>query len=100
MLHKVSALVGYHIVSTNGELGHVDDFLLDEDGREVRYLIVDTSNWIGGKSVVISASSVERIDSINKEIHVGLSRELVEAAPSTESADIDPAETLPAVWIL
>ena len=49
MLHKASELLGYHIVATDGEIGHVDDFLIDENGQTLRYLVVDTSNWIGGR---------------------------------------------------
>ena len=99
-MHKTSALLGYHILATDGEIGHVDDFLLDERGRMVRYLVVDTSNWVGGKSVLLSASTIEQIDSSNKKIRVNLTRETIKSGPSIETADIDPAETLPAVWIM
>src|SRR5512141_1565596 len=67
MLHKTSELRGYHIVATDGEIGHVDDFLIDEGGQTVRYLVVDTSNWIGGRSVLISVTAVEQIDSPAKK---------------------------------
>ena len=100
MLHKASALRGFHIHATDGEIGHVDDFLLDEQGCGVRYLEVDTSNWAGGKSVLIAASAVQRIDSEHRQIHVALSRAAVSAAPLAESADVDPNETRPVVWIM
>ncbi len=100
MLHKLSALVGYHIVATDGEIGHVDDFLVDEAGQTLQYLIVDTSNWIGGKSVMIGAGTLTNIDSLAQKIHVDLTRAAVEHAPRVEAADIDPSETLPAVWIM
>ena len=97
-LHKTSELRGYHIVATDGEIGHVDDFLIDEGGRTVQYLVVDTSNWIGGRSVLISAALVERIDSPAMKIHVNLTRDAIKSAPSVETAQIDPAETLPALY--
>ena len=90
MLHKISKLKGYHIVAADGEIGHVDDFLIDENGR-TRHLVVDTSNWIGGKSVLISPE----IDSPEKEIRVRLTRAEVEQCPSLDSADIELIETLP-----
>ena len=99
-MHKTSALLGYHILATDGEIGHVDDFLLDEKGRTVRYLVVDTSNWVGGKCVLLSATTIEHIDSPNKKIRANLTRETIKGGPSIETADIDPAETLPAVWIM
>jgi len=94
MLHKMSKLKGYHIVAADGEIGHVDDFLIDENGR-TRHLVVDTSNWIGGKSVLISPESIEKIDSPEKEIRVRLTRAEVEQCPSLDSAEIELIETLP-----
>jgi sporulation protein YlmC with PRC-barrel domain len=100
VLHKTSELHGYHIVATDGEIGHVDDFLIDEGGRTVQYLVVDTSNWIGGRSVLISVTVVERIDSPAMKIHVNLTRDAIKGGPSVETAQIDPAETVPALWIM
>lgn len=100
MLHKTNGLRGYHILATDGEIGHVDDFLIDDGGWTVRYLVVDTSNWIGGRSVLISAAALDRIDSPARKIHVKLTREAIERGPSVETADIDPAETVPALWIM
>jgi sporulation protein YlmC with PRC-barrel domain len=100
VLHKTSELHGYHIVATDGQIGHLDDFLIDEGGRTVQYLVVDTSNWIGGRSVLIAASVVERIDSPAKLIYVNLTRDAIRGGPAVETAQIDPAETLPALWIM
>jgi uncharacterized protein YrrD len=100
VLHKTSELRGYHILATDGEIGHVDDFLLDERGGTVLYLVVDTSNWIGGRSVLIAATAIARIDSPAKRIHVSLTRDAIKRGPSVETAPIDPAENLPALWIM
>jgi sporulation protein YlmC with PRC-barrel domain len=100
VLHKTSELRGYHIVAIDGEIGHVDDFLLGESGAAVHYLVVDTSNWIGGRSVLIAAAAVARIDSPAKKIYVTLTRDAIKGGPSVDNADIDPAETQPALWIM
>ena len=100
MLHKTSELRGFHILATDGAIGHVDDILIDERGQTVRYLVVDTSNWIGGRSVLIAVTALVRIDSPAKTVHVNLTRAAIERGPSVETADIDPAETLPALWIM
>ena len=100
MLHKTSEMRGYHIVASDGAIGHVDDFLLDERGWTLRYLVVDTSNWIGGKSVLIAAAAVARVDSPERKIHVALTRDAIRNGPSVATAPIDPAETVPALWII
>lgn len=99
MLHKTSYMQGFHIVATDGEIGHVDDFLVDE-GWTVRYLVVDTSNWLGGKSVLISTSALEKVDSPEKRIRVKLSRDEIEHSPSVDTAQIELVETLPPVVIM
>ena len=99
MLHKTSYMRGFHIVATDGEIGHVDDFLVDESWN-VRYLVVDTSNWIGGKSVLISPSKLEKVDSPDKQIRVRMSRSEIERSPSVDSASIELIETLPPVFIM
>ena len=99
MLHKTSELRGYHILATDGEIGHVDEFLVDE-GWMVQYLVVDTSNWIGGRSVLISSAVVESIDSPNRKILVKLTRDQIRRGPSVDTANIELVETLPAVWIM
>jgi uncharacterized protein YrrD len=100
MLHKTSEMRGFHIVAIDGEIGHVDDFLVDETGQSLVYLVVNTSNWIGGKSVLIASATIGQIDSSGRKIFVRLTRAYIEGAPSVETAQIDPAETLPALWIM
>jgi PRC-barrel domain len=99
VLHKITEMRGYHIAATDGEIGHAHDFLVDEGTWLLRYIVVDTSNWIGGRSVLIAATAIARVDSAAKKIHVMLTRDAIRNGPSTETADIDPAETAPALWI-
>lgn len=94
MLHKTSKMLGYHLSAADGEIGHIEDFLVDEDWA-IRYLVVDTSNWIGGRSVMIPAAAIDHIDSPGKKIRVRLSRQEIEHSPSVETADIELIETLP-----
>jgi hypothetical protein len=58
VLHKLSKVHGFHVHALDGEIGHVDDFLLDESTWALRYLIVDTTNWIGGKRADIALDEV------------------------------------------
>jgi hypothetical protein len=99
MLHKTSKMSGFHVLATDGEIGHVDDFLIGKDWS-VKYLVVDTSNWIGGKSVLISPSAIVNVDAEGQEIRVRLTRKEIESSPSIETADIELIETLPPVLIL
>jgi len=99
MLHKAMSVRGFHLHARDGEIGHVEDFLFD-DQFGIRFLVVDTSNWIGGRSVLIAPSVITRVDSVDSVVHVALTRDEIKRAPSVENADIVPAENLPTVWIM
>jgi hypothetical protein len=99
MLHKTSRLKGFHLHASDGEIGHVDDFLVDPSWK-VAYLVVDTSNWIGGKSVLVSPTAIANVDVEKQEIRVRLTRKEIEKSPSIDTADIELIETLPPVLIL
>ena len=100
MLHKASKMRGLHLHATDGEIGHIDDFLIEEGRWDVRYLVVDTSNWIGGRCVLVSPMVVTNIDSAHGTVTVSLTREQIKEGPSIESADIARAEILPTIWIM
>jgi sporulation protein YlmC with PRC-barrel domain len=94
-MHRLSRVQGFHILATDGEIGHVDDFLVDADHCQIRYLVVDTSNWIGGKWVAIPIQAVTGIDWAERLIRVGLSRERVKESPNLEETSVPPHELTP-----
>jgi hypothetical protein len=60
-LRSAREIRGYHIQGSDEAIGHLDDLIVDDETWEVRYLVVDTSNWWFGKKVLVAphwASSV------------------------------------------
>jgi sporulation protein YlmC with PRC-barrel domain len=50
------------VISKNsGEIGHVEDFIIDDKTWAIRYLIVNTSIWSSGKKVLASPRWIERV---------------------------------------
>jgi uncharacterized protein YrrD len=84
---SVKKTAGYHIHARNGEIGHVDDFLIGDESWRIRYLLVDTSNWIGGRSVIVSADAVERVDKNDHRLYVAADRDAIKNAPALDSID-------------
>jgi hypothetical protein len=93
MLHKASYMRGFHVQATDGGIGHVEEFLVDESWH-VQYLVIDTSNWPGGKTVIVPSSVVAKVDSPNKKITLNLTRAEVAGSPLVDKADIELIETL------
>ena len=100
MVHRLNLIQGFHVHATDGDIGHVDDFLLEESSWQIRYLVVDTSNWLGGKWVAVSPSSVTRIDWSNREVFVSLTRAQIRDSPSMEEAQVPSYELVPRLVIM
>jgi hypothetical protein len=70
----------------DGDIGHVQDLLVDDRAWAIRYLIVDTSNWWGGHSVLIAPQWIEAVSWPDAKVSVDLTRQAVKAAPPYDSA--------------
>ena len=101
-LRGAIASTGYHLHAADGEIGHVDDFLIGEESWRIRYLLVDTSNWIGGKSVIVLTELVKRIDRTHGTLHVEATRDEIRSSRPFESieAAVGPAETGPGIILI
>jgi PRC-barrel domain len=101
-LRSTKESTGYHLHAADGEIGHVDDFLIGEDGWKIRYLLVDTSNWIGGKSVVVASEALAGVDPDNGALKVAATRDAVRHSPKFASIEdaIGPAENGPPFVII
>ena len=60
-LQTVTAVMGYAIRAEDGEIGHVKDVLVDDKAWAIRYLLVDTEHWWGGKKVLVSPGWLTRV---------------------------------------
>jgi uncharacterized protein YrrD len=80
-LRSSHEVTGYHIQAKDGELGHVEDFIIDDETWAIRYLIVNTSNWWAGKKVLVSPQWIERVSWGEKKVFINLSRETIKQSP-------------------
>ncbi len=88
-LRSNQAVTGYHIEATDGEIGHVEGFIMDDRAWAIRYMEVGTRNWWPGKKVLISPTWIQRVSWKHSKVHVGLSREAIKSGPEfVESAPI------------
>jgi uncharacterized protein YrrD len=86
-LRSCNEVVGYHLVATDGEIGHVAGFLLDDETWAIRYLVVDTSNWWLGHKVLIAPRWLKEVSWGSETVSVDLSRESIKAAPPYVAGD-------------
>jgi uncharacterized protein YrrD len=80
-LRSTDSVMNHRIQATDGEIGHVDDFIIDDETWAIRYLVVDTRNWWPGKKVLISPRWIKRVSWNESKVFVSLSREKIKQSP-------------------
>ena len=80
-LRSANKVTGYHIEATDGDIGHVEDFIIDGETWEIRYIVVDTQNWWPGKKVLVAPQWIGRVSWNDSKVYVDLSRETIKNGP-------------------
>ena len=80
-LRSTHDMSGHYIQATDGEIGHVEDFVIDYETWAIRYLIIDTNNWWPGKKVLLSPQWIDRISWPESKVFVDLSRDTIKQSP-------------------
>jgi uncharacterized protein YrrD len=84
-LRSSDAVIGYDIETTDGTIGHVEDFLFDDSDWSIRMMAVDTRNWWPGKHVLISPQRIDSVSWNDKKVVVKLTRDEVEKSPEYDA---------------
>ncbi|HXS53856.1 MAG TPA: PRC-barrel domain-containing protein [Usitatibacter sp.] len=85
MLRNIQEMESFAIRATDGTVGHVVDFLFDDEKWAIRYLVVDTGSWLPGRKVLISPIAVGRPEWAEKVLPVLVTREQVKASPGIDT---------------
>ena len=80
-LRSVNEMRDYHVEGSDGEIGHVKDFIVDDRTWEVRYLVVQTSAWWLGKRVLIAPRWATSIVWSERKVHIRKNREEIRSSP-------------------
>lgn len=88
-LRSARAVTGYGLRATDGDLGHVEDFLIDQQDWAIHYLITDPRSWWPGPHVLVRVDSIRGVSWGESVVEVDVSRAAVRNAPR-----YDPERTL------
>ena len=92
-LRSVKEVTGYRVHASDGEVGHVTDFLIEDDDWSVHYLVVDTGMWWQGNKVLVSPLAVHSIRWTDRLVNLGADRKTVKG-----SAEYDPSATIDPIY--
>lgn len=72
---------GYHLQATDGIIGHVCDFMMDDKSWAIGQLVIKTGHRLSGREVLIPTDKVARISFDESTVFVNLTKEAVEQSP-------------------
>lgn len=83
-LRSSREVTGYHIHATDGEIGHVEDFIVQDTGWVIRYMVIDTRNWWPGKKVLVATDWIDEINWVERLAYVNMTRNNIKDSPEFE----------------
>ena len=71
--------------ATDGDIGTVKDFYFEDSSWIVRYLVIETGEWLNNRSVLISPDAHLTPDWKNKNFPINLSKEQIKNSPDIDT---------------
>lgn len=93
-LRSTERITGYHIHTTDGETGHVTDFVIDDETWQILYLVIDTQNWFGGKKVLIPVSDILEINWEVSKVMLNITSDAVNRNKLFNESEFTQAESV------
>jgi uncharacterized protein YrrD len=79
-LRSTQSMNGYHIQASDGSIGHISDFVMDENWV-IRQLVIQTGHWFSSKEILLSQEDVYRISYEQSMVYISKTKEAISAAP-------------------
>ena len=85
MLRSLKELERYSVHATDGDIGTVVNFLLDDKRWTVRYLVVKAGGFFSGRQVLISPISFREANWSTQCFNLALTKDRVKNSPSIDT---------------
>jgi sporulation protein YlmC with PRC-barrel domain len=92
-LRGTREITGYRIHAVDGEIGEVEDFIIDDKTWSVHFLVVDTGHWFPGKKVLIAPKWINKVKWEDSAVYVDITITAVKNSP-----EYDPSVPLPETY--
>lgn len=84
-LRSTGTVKGYSIHATDGDIGSVSDFIIDDTNWTIDYLVVDTGSWLPGKKVLLSPRWIQKVEWETSSVVVDVTKEKVKNSPAYDA---------------
>ena len=89
-LRSSTEVIGYDTRALDGLVGHIDDLLIDEENWTIRYLMINTRNWLPGDHVLVATAWVDQFSWEEGRVFVKLTKEAIKHCPLFDETSITP----------
>jgi hypothetical protein len=86
-LRSAREVMGYDIQATDGPIGHIQDFIIEDRSWIIHYIIVNTKNFLAGRQVIISPNWISKVDWADYKVYITLDKESVKNSPKFDPSD-------------
>ena len=80
-LRSTDNVTNYKIHATDGEIGKVVDYIIDDATWKIKYLVVETGTWLSSRKVLLSTQWIREVNWDNSAVIVGVSLAEVQNSP-------------------
>ena len=85
MLRNGTRLKGFEIRARDGEIGTLDQFYFDDESWAIRYLVVNTGDWMADRLVLVSPLALRQAEWESRRLDVALTKKQIEDSPRIDT---------------
>lgn len=85
MLRSMKRVCGFAVQALDGGTGKVGDFCFDDQSWQIRYLVVETGDWLLRHKVLLSPVVIDQLDWDAHSLRVNLTQLQVEHSPDIDT---------------
>ena len=76
-LRSSNKVTGYSIHAVDGDIGHISDFIIDNETWEIVYLVVNTHHWFGGKEVLVPIKHIIEVQWADSTVYLNMTKDAI-----------------------
>lgn len=73
--------MGFRIQASDGDIGYLEDLIVNDETWDILYMVVDTREWMPGEKTLISPRWIEDASWLESKLYVDLTREGIKKSP-------------------
>jgi sporulation protein YlmC with PRC-barrel domain len=85
MVWNASTIKGYAVAASDGKIGTISDLLFDDTTWLVRWLVVETGNWLSSRKVLLPSSAIAYLDPQKQECSIKLTIQQIKDSPDVDT---------------